>query len=68
MRRNPALYLCDFGYGIRRYDINDFSICEKVDDKTGDYKGIGLGFNFGCLMKQGFHDFYRRFQKILKEA
>jgi hypothetical protein len=59
------LYLCDFGFGLRRYDIGNFSIIEEIDN-TGEYKGLGLAFNFDCLAKPRFYAFYKRFLQFLK--
>ena len=41
----PRLYLCDFGWGIRRYDIGKVSICEEITD-DGIYKGQGWAVQF----------------------
>ncbi len=61
MRKTPALYLCDFGYGILRYDIGRIAITEKHSDQ-GDYTGNGwcCEFDFKLL------EFCRRLKEFLK--
>jgi len=43
--KTPRLYLCDFGWGIRRYDIGKVSICEELAD-DGTYRGLGWAVQF----------------------
>jgi len=39
------LYLCDFGWGVRRYDIGKLCICEEIAD-DGVYRGLGWAVQF----------------------
>ena len=41
----PRLYLCDFGYGIQRYDIDRLALHEDIA-KDGTYEGMGLACQF----------------------
>jgi hypothetical protein len=62
----PTLYLCDFGFGVRRYDIANLSFHENINEKTGDFQGIGVSFPFAFLFKPGFLKFHKRLEKLLK--
>ena len=57
----PRLYLCDFGYGIQRYDIGNICLTEKISD-DGIYEGNGLAceFNFRLL------EWTRKIKKFLR--
>ena len=59
MKRHD-LVLCDFGGGIRRYDIDRLCITEKIRD-DGTYEGNGLACEFD------FHlmDWTRKVKKFL---
>jgi len=48
--KTPRLYLCDFGYGIQRYDIGKIAIYEDIG-KDGSYKGLRLAGTFDFYMK-----------------
>lgn len=39
------MYLCDFGYGIMRYDIARLALNERIA-KDGTYEGQGLASEF----------------------
>jgi len=43
--QTPRLYLCDFGYGILRYDIDRLSFHENIA-KDGTHEGIGLASQY----------------------
>ncbi len=59
----PKLYLCDFGFGIQRYDIDKICITERIS-RDGIYEGNGLAceFNFRLL------EWTRRVKDFLKEV
>jgi len=58
---DPKLYLCDFGYGILRYDIGRLSILEH-HSKEGDYTGVGWGCDFDFKLLE----FTRKMKDFLK--
>jgi len=64
----PRLYLCDFGWGIRRYDIGKVSICEEITD-DGIYKGQGwaVQFDFSLATIRFLHGLHK-FMDKQKEA
>ena len=58
--RALRLYLCDFGYGIRRYDIGKVSILENIAD-DGTYRGQGwaVQFDFSSATLEFLHRLYK---------
>ena len=66
--RALRLYLCDFGYGIRRYDIGKVSILENIAD-DGTYRGQGwaVQFDFSTATLEFLHRLYR-FMKEKEEV
>jgi hypothetical protein len=63
---NPTkLVLCDFGYGIQRYDIDKVCILEEISD-DGSYKGLSLGADFDFSLKSFKRlDWTRKLKKFL---
>ena len=65
-KRNIRLYLCDFGFGIQRYDIDKICILEQISD-NGTYKGLSLATNFDFSMKAFKRlDWTRKIKKFLR--
>lgn len=66
--KSLRLYLCDFGWGIRRYDIGKLSICEEIAD-DGRYRGQGwaVQFDFSLATLEFLHRLYK-FMGKKKEA
>lgn len=60
--KNPKLFLCDFGAGVLRIDIDRISLTENIDYKNGDWKswGIACDFDFKLL------EFTRKLKEFLK--
>ena len=58
--RALRLYLCDFGYGIKRYDIGKLSILENIAD-DGSYRGQGwaVQFDFSTATLEFLHKLYK---------
>jgi hypothetical protein len=48
--RNIRLELCDFGFGIQRYDIDKLCVLEQISD-DGSYKGLSLAADFDFSLK-----------------
>ena len=66
MSKTPKLYLCDFGFGIQRYDIDKISILEQIGD-DGSYKGLSLGADFDFSIKSFKRlDWTRKVKKFLR--
>jgi len=62
--KNIKLYLCDFGYGIRRYDIGKLSIIEDVAD-DGTYRGQSWAVQFD--FSTSTLEFLNKIDKFMKE-
>jgi hypothetical protein len=62
--RALRLYLCDFGYGIRRYDIGKLGILEDIAD-DGTYRGQGWAVQFD--FSTATLGFLHRLYKFMKE-
>ncbi|MCJ7424745.1 hypothetical protein MUP01_10835 [Candidatus Bathyarchaeota archaeon] len=50
MQNHLRLCLCDFGFGIQRYDIGKICILEQIGEE-GSYKGLSLAADFDFSMK-----------------
>jgi hypothetical protein len=63
--RNIRLCLCDFGFGIQRYDIDKISFLEQISE-DGCYMGLSLAADFDFSMKSFSRlDWTRKVKKFL---
>jgi hypothetical protein len=63
--RNIRLCLCDFGFGIQRYDIDKISFLEQISE-DGSYTGLSLAADFDFSTKSFSRlDWTRKVKKFL---